>query len=309
MARGCDYRSLLVGISCGVFALFVIIQLFVAGSGKPGAGENAGSGGAGGAGGAGGGGAINTKPIVNSRLLDLQSRAQLEAARAENTRLANEIRRLEATVALGAAVGGGGGAPLILQPPQPQQQQCICPPHPLAQPSPPMSPANPPAVSGGGGSSSGSGGGGMSIDQLLTEYCDLHRRIISGSSSSGGSGGSDKRQFIIATPQAQMNNRLRVIVSALLIGVLTKRAVLVEFSSGYYANLDDLFAMPIDIDLRHFDQSKLRASGGGVDINFNDPNQLVRCVVGVVGGGFAACFVYTLRLICVLIVCIWMCVN
>jgi hypothetical protein len=82
--------------------------------------------------------------------------------------------------------------------------------------------------------------------------------------------------MIIATPQAQLNNRLRVIVSALLLGILTRRAVLVEFRSGYYAELSDLFDTPIELELRRFQDAHGWTSRPGVEVGMGDVNQLVR---------------------------------
>lgn len=70
-----------------------------------------------------------------------------------------------------------------------------------------------------------------------------------------------------------MNNRLRVIVGGIALGMLTKRAFLIEFSDGYYASLEDCFDTPIDMDLKHFDRSRI--GGGGKAMNMEDVETMV----------------------------------
>ena len=77
-------------------------------------------------------------------------------------------------------------------------------------------------------------------------------------------------RFIIVRPCCQLCNRVRVLISAIALGILTDRAVLMDFdgtgsSTDYYGRFDDLFASPLAV------QSKLparfarhtTANGGG----------------------------------------------
>lgn len=63
--------------------------------------------------------------------------------------------------------------------------------------------------------------------------------------------------MLTARPQAQLNNRLRVIIGGIALGLITGRAFLVDFSSGYYASLLDVFAPPIEMDLLKFDAGRV----------------------------------------------------
>lgn len=79
--------------------------------------------------------------------------------------------------------------------------------------------------------------------EIMAQYVTRHASIVSGH---GGGGGG----FIVCRPSAQMNNRVRVLVTGIVLGMLTGRAVLADFDSGYYAQLSDLFDIPIQIDLK-----------------------------------------------------------
>ena len=59
-----------------------------------------------------------------------------------------------------------------------------------------------------------------------------------------------------------MNNRLRVIVGGIALGLITGRAFLVDFSSGYYASLSDVFSPPIQMDLLKFDAGRVGTREG-----------------------------------------------
>eukprot|EP00462_Mataza_sp_D1_P005383 CAMPEP_0175120590 /NCGR_PEP_ID=MMETSP0087-20121206/705_1 /TAXON_ID=136419 /ORGANISM="Unknown Unknown, Strain D1" /LENGTH=433 /DNA_ID=CAMNT_0016402053 /DNA_START=63 /DNA_END=1364 /DNA_ORIENTATION=+ len=60
--------------------------------------------------------------------------------------------------------------------------------------------------------------------------------------------GKTKKRFVIAAPSGQMNNRVRVLVSILVFGLLTNRMAVINFDKGYYAKLSDLFDTPYDMD-------------------------------------------------------------
>ena len=73
--------------------------------------------------------------------------------------------------------------------------------------------------------------------------------------------GSLPRRFLLVKPCCQLCNRLRVLVSALAFGILTDRAVLIDFDgasaggaegaqSDYYGRFDDLFTSPVDLQSR-----------------------------------------------------------
>jgi hypothetical protein len=114
----------------------------------------------------------------------------------------------------------------------------------------------------------------------IAKYIMLHRAMLRGTRSGraeDGIGGSVKREsathaevpsrgllprrFIVVRPCCQLCNRMRVLVSALALGILTDRAVLIDFdgsSSGatvgaqsdYYGRFDDLFDSPIAVQSR-----------------------------------------------------------
>ena len=86
----------------------------------------------------------------------------------------------------------------------------------------------------------------------LRRYIGLHKAFIESGASGVPAGmvrvpgrGLLPRRFIQVTPCCQLCNRVRVLVSALALGVLTDRAVLIEFDKGYYGALSDLFASPL----------------------------------------------------------------
>lgn len=61
-----------------------------------------------------------------------------------------------------------------------------------------------------------------SFDQAFDDYIALHKKILARDPSV-------EHKFIVARPQAQMNNRLRVIVGGIALGMLTKRAFLSQY--------------------------------------------------------------------------------
>ena len=52
-------------------------------------------------------------------------------------------------------------------------------------------------------------------------------------------------RYLLVRPCCQLCNRLRVLVSAIALGLLTERAVLMDFDAGYYGRFADLFASPL----------------------------------------------------------------
>ena len=52
-------------------------------------------------------------------------------------------------------------------------------------------------------------------------------------------------RYLLVNPCCQLCNRLRVLVSAVALGILTERAVVMDFDGGYYGKFADLFASPL----------------------------------------------------------------
>jgi hypothetical protein len=55
----------------------------------------------------------------------------------------------------------------------------------------------------------------------------------------------------------------------------------VEFSDGYYASLDDCFASPIDLDVKHFEINRI---GSRDTMSMDDVDALVSWCGGGFGG-------------------------
>lgn len=72
------------------------------------------------------------------------------------------------------------------------------------------------------------------LDQLLSEYVKMHAEVVSQKTP------ESKDKVIIVSPNAQMANRFRITVFALIVGLLLDKAVHVHFSSGWHAQLDDI---------------------------------------------------------------------
>lgn len=83
----------------------------------------------------------------------------------------------------------------------------------------------------------------ISVSQLVKQYARSNGFTLPNSNAQAGQ--IPKRRYIVAEPAAQLNNRLRVIVTAIVLGLLTDRAVLCDFTTGYYAGLNDLFDHPL----------------------------------------------------------------
>ena len=90
-------------------------------------------------------------------------------------------------------------------------------------------------------------------------YIKLHHAFI----KAGGSAthadvpgrGTLPRKFIIVKPCCQLCNRVRVLIAALALGILTDRAVLIEFDGSghqgdYYGRFDDLFDSPLRVQAK-----------------------------------------------------------
>lgn len=78
--------------------------------------------------------------------------------------------------------------------------------------------------------------------QSFRRYIDLHAAILAGKHA---------RRYLVVQPCCQLCNRVRVLVSALALGMLTERAVLMDFdgssSSDYYGRFSDLFDSPLRV--------------------------------------------------------------
>jgi hypothetical protein len=91
-------------------------------------------------------------------------------------------------------------------------------------------------------------------------YVELHRAFLragAGHSVEVEGRGTLRRRFLLVKPCCQLCNRLRVLVSALALGILTDRAVLIDFDgrtaggrTEYYGRFDDLFTSPMDVQAR-----------------------------------------------------------
>lgn len=181
----------------------------------------------------------------------LVTSAGLESATQARSRLA----QLSAEVT--AAVAAGSEGALEKQPlTQTQLAQCPSCPSPTAVSASPALAVAPLLSSGG-----------SSIDAAFDAYIALHARILAKEPGV-------PHRFVIARPQAQMNNRLRVIVSGIVLGMLTNRALLVEFSDGYYAALSDVFNPPIAMDLKLY---RSRLPGGSGDALSMDDLETILC--------------------------------
>ena len=95
--------------------------------------------------------------------------------------------------------------------------------------------------------------------KAFAQYMQLHRAFVKagGSASHADVPGRGKlpRKFIIVKPCCQLCNRVRVLISALALGMLTDRAVLIEFDGmghdgDYYGRFDDLFDAPVHVQAR-----------------------------------------------------------
>ena len=106
----------------------------------------------------------------------------------------------------------------------------------------------------------------------FASYVVLHKEFLRGSGHSSATGrsathvklagrGSLPRRFLVVKPCCQLCNRVRVLVSALALGILTDRAVLIDFDGegkggaashgdGYYGRFEDLFDSPLEVQAR-----------------------------------------------------------
>ncbi len=91
----------------------------------------------------------------------------------------------------------------------------------------------------------------------FARYVALHRAFFSAGSGPvavpGAPGAGERRlrrRYILVRPCCQLCNRLRVLISALALGILTDRAVVIEFDKEYYGRLDDLFESPLALQAR-----------------------------------------------------------
>ena len=95
-------------------------------------------------------------------------------------------------------------------------------------------------------------------DASFATYIQLHKAFFAkgGTSTADVPGrGNLPRKFILVKPCCQLCNRVRVLVAALALGILTDRAVTIEFDGNghegdYYGRLDDLFDSPMKLQAR-----------------------------------------------------------
>ena len=73
-------------------------------------------------------------------------------------------------------------------------------------------------------------------ETAFAQYVQLHRAFVSKGSSASTAEvpgrGTLPRRFLVVKPCCQLCNRVRVLISALALGILTDRAVLIEFDGG-----------------------------------------------------------------------------
>ena len=102
----------------------------------------------------------------------------------------------------------------------------------------------------------------------FADYIALHAAILRGDRSDGS---LVRRRYILVQPCCQLCNRVRVLISALALGILTGRAVLMDFDgmgkgsgkgSDYYGRLDDLFDSPLRVQSTKTPH-ELQATAGG----------------------------------------------
>jgi uncharacterized membrane protein YgcG len=113
-------------------------------------------------------------------------------------------------------------------------------------------------------------------------YVALHHAFLSpardGATVHVPGRGALPRRFLLVKPCCQLCNRVRVLVSALALGILTDRAVLMEFDGNghdgeYYGRFADLFDAPLRVQATLPADGKQRAyhgtgdgaAGGGAD--------------------------------------------
>ena len=93
----------------------------------------------------------------------------------------------------------------------------------------------------------------------FSSYIKLHRAFVARGSSAATAHvpgrGTLPRRFLLVKPCCQLCNRVRVLIAALALGMLTDRAVLIEFDGqghdgDYYGHFDDLFDSPLKVQAR-----------------------------------------------------------
>ena len=121
------------------------------------------------------------------------------------------------------------------------------------------------------------------LDDVLANYVQMHKDVVSQQSR----GSMDK--VVIVSPNAQMANRLRITVYALIVGILFDKAVHVHFNDGWFAainvSLNDILVPAVDImaislhqkrgvemDMRKalcHDWNTIRSKNVGISLNGN----------------------------------------
>ena len=79
------------------------------------------------------------------------------------------------------------------------------------------------------------------LDDVLANYVQIHKDVVSQQSPDS----MDK--VVIVSPNAQMANRLRITVCALIVGILFDKAVHVHFNDGWFATINDILVPAVDI--------------------------------------------------------------
>ena len=79
------------------------------------------------------------------------------------------------------------------------------------------------------------------LDNMLAAYAKRFERIVAQQDP------EINDRVVIVSPNAQMANRLRITVFALILGVLLDKAVHVHFEDGWYAQMRDILTPAVDI--------------------------------------------------------------
>jgi hypothetical protein len=83
-----------------------------------------------------------------------------------------------------------------------------------------------------------------SFKRRFEAYVDLHKRIMDPNDKSVA------KKYVFVSTNAQMNNRVRLLVTGIVLGMLTDRAVVSDFK--YHASLSDLFDSPIQMEAANY---------------------------------------------------------
>lgn len=112
-----------------------------------------------------------------------------------------------------------------------------------------------------------------------------------------------QRKYILVRPTGQLGNRIRNVVSGLLIGLLTDRVLVAQFKRGYFAKLTDLFELPYTMDIeelpyyikqevRHGSKKRLGNICGGRQVVCDRFSQWSETVVELEGACYISRLIY-----------------